>query len=68
MSINNDSSKYGEIKAEQGTEIHNALASIKRHHKEAFDRVNSELLAEAQKKNPSITSIDWDLKNIKKKA
>ena len=68
MSINNDSSKYGEIKAEQGTEIHNALISIKRHHKEAFDKVNSELLAEAQKKNPSITSIDWDLKNIKKKA
>ncbi len=68
MSINNDSSKYGEIKAEQGTEIHNALVSIKRHHKEAFDKVNSELLAEAQKKNPSITSIDWDLKNIKKKA
>ena len=68
MSINNDSSKYGEIKAEQGTEIHNALVSIRRHHKEAFDKVNSELLAEAQKKNPSITSIDWDLKNIKKKA
>lgn len=68
MSINNDSSKYGEIKAEQGTEIHNALVSIKRYHKEAFDKVNSELLAEAQKKNPSITSIDWDLKNIKKKA
>ena len=68
MSINNDSSKYGEIKAEQGTEIHNALVSIRRHHKEAFERVNSELLAEAQKKNPSIKSIDWDLKNIKKKA
>ena len=68
MSINNDSSKYGEIKAEQGTEIHNALVSIRRHHKEAFDKVNSELLAEAQKKNPSIKSIDWDLKNIKKKA
>ena len=68
MSINNDSSKYGEIKAEQGTEIHNALVSIRRHHKEAFERVNSELLAESQKKNPSIKSIDWDLKNIKKKA
>ena len=68
MSINNDSSKYGEIKAEQGTEIHNALVSIRRHHKEAFDKVNSELLAESQKKNPSIKSIDWDLKNIKKKA
>ena len=68
MSINNDSSKYGEIKAEQGSEIHNAVQNIMTHHRKVFEKVNAELLAEAQKKNPNITSIDWDLKNIKKKA